>query len=337
MHRSGTSALCAALQACTASFGSHLLDPMAGVNDEGFWEDAEVVALNERLLAQVGSSWFSLAPEPLDVDWSGKEFEPARAQARQLLQRGFGGGPVEALKDPRLCLTLPFWLAICRDIGLQYLVCVITRSPMAVARSLEKRDGFPLGYGLRLLQKYRQAVVGNAPPDTVYATYEGLLADPVAVMQRLAETLPLTVSEEVLDAAVNVDLRHHDEAQGQGLLYEADSGSIDLPALAAQIDAAYPATQVMAALAGTLVDRGQALTRIGEAHAAALATIEERDEQITEFDRRLAEIGDLHSQALQVINDKDAELQHKDAQLQRVLNTPGVGLMIRAILKHERR
>ncbi len=45
MHRSGTSALCAALAARGVSFGSDLLGPMAGVNDEGFWEDAGVVAI----------------------------------------------------------------------------------------------------------------------------------------------------------------------------------------------------------------------------------------------------------------------------------------------------
>ena len=50
MHRSGTSALCAALEACGATFGGELLGAMPGVNDEGFWEDEAVVALNERLL-----------------------------------------------------------------------------------------------------------------------------------------------------------------------------------------------------------------------------------------------------------------------------------------------
>ena len=60
MHRSGTSALCAALHASGASFGTSLLDPMSGVNDEGFWEDEAVVALNERLLEQLGYHWYSV-------------------------------------------------------------------------------------------------------------------------------------------------------------------------------------------------------------------------------------------------------------------------------------
>jgi hypothetical protein len=57
MHRSGTSALCAALAACGVSFGNRLLDAMAGVNDEGFWEDATVVSITEQLLALLDSRW----------------------------------------------------------------------------------------------------------------------------------------------------------------------------------------------------------------------------------------------------------------------------------------
>ena len=57
MHRSGTSALCAALAACGVSFGDRLLDPLAGVNDEGFWEDAAVVAIDQQSLALLDPNW----------------------------------------------------------------------------------------------------------------------------------------------------------------------------------------------------------------------------------------------------------------------------------------
>jgi hypothetical protein len=50
MHRSGTSALCAALESVGASFGSELLEPMEGVNAEGFWEDPGTAAAAGRQL-----------------------------------------------------------------------------------------------------------------------------------------------------------------------------------------------------------------------------------------------------------------------------------------------
>ncbi|MEZ5566791.1 MAG: hypothetical protein R3E54_00255 [Halioglobus sp.] len=80
MHRAGTSALCAALSACGASFSDKLLPPMAGVNDEGFWESVEVVAINEQLLAAAGFEWFSAPADAENLDWSEAKFDAFRNQ-----------------------------------------------------------------------------------------------------------------------------------------------------------------------------------------------------------------------------------------------------------------
>ena len=165
MHRSGTSALCAALQVCGASFGDKLLAPMEGVNADGFWEDADVVALNESLLQATGSAWYLCDPAPLTQDWSTAQFDDARQEAVKILGRGFGSGPLEVVKDPRFCLTLPFWLDVCVGLSLSSDVCVASRAPLEIAASLEKRDGFPSGYGLRLYRLYRQGIARHAPDD----------------------------------------------------------------------------------------------------------------------------------------------------------------------------
>ena len=67
---------------------------------------------------------------------------------------------------------------------------------------------------------------------------------------------------------------------------------------------------------------------MGDHLSAALATIEERDQQIVEFDRRLAQIGEEHSYALALI-------QSRDEQLQRVFSKPAIGLMFKAMWQHE--
>ena len=153
MHRSGTSALCSALRASGATFGSSLLQAMSGVNDEGFWEDAEVVEVNEQLLHHLGTHWYTASKDLASVDWSADVFSAQRLQAMAIVERGFGGGALEAVKDPRLCVTLPFWLSLCEQLEISTSVCVINRAPLEIARSLKKRDGFPLGYGLRLDRK----------------------------------------------------------------------------------------------------------------------------------------------------------------------------------------
>lgn len=372
MHRSGTSALCAALQACGATFGTRLLEPMADVNDEGFWEDADVVAINEGLLRAAGCEWYACDAAVLDQDWRGAAFDAQREQARAVLDRGFGDGPLEAVKDPRLCLTLPFWLELCAAKGISARVCVIGRAPMEVARSLEKRDGFPPGYGLQLYLLYRRAIARHAPEDAVYLTYAELLSAPAACLGRLPPDLPLEISEERLAAVVRQDLRHHGAGEPDGLLGAADTGAVDFAALADAVERFSPPARTAGELAGKLVERGARLTEIGTAHSRALeildardadvgrlsgelryaeetvqardrqladiadhlnkalATIDERDRQIAEFDRRLARLGEEHSYALDLI-------RARDEQLQRCFDKPGIGLLFKAMWKHEQR
>ena len=112
MHRAGTSALCAALSACGAHFGAGLLEPMAGVNDEGFWEMPEVVAINDELLQLADSTWFAVSPRALEMDWQTGVSVQLRSRALALLDSEFRSAGVMVIKDPRLCLTLPFLLSV---------------------------------------------------------------------------------------------------------------------------------------------------------------------------------------------------------------------------------
>ena len=335
MHRSGTSALCAALQACGVSFGDQLLDPMDGVNDEGFWEDAEVVAINESLLRAVGSEWYLCDPGILAQDWSASPFDTQRAQARAIIDRGFGGSKVEAVKDPRFCLTLPFWLELCGELGIAVSTSVINRAPIEVARSLEARDGFPLGYGLRLYQTYRLGIARHAPDTTVYLTYSQLLSNPAGCMSRLAVVQRLSLSESDLSSVIRGDLRHHVDAGLAGLLFDADTGAVDFAELHAAIEQFSPAEAILGELAGSLVRRGVELSEIGDAHSTALATLDERDEDIEQLsrehqyalsiiderDQRLAEldgIGEHLALALETIEERDAQISDFDRRLSKL-------------------
>lgn len=337
MHRSGTSALCSALEQCGVSFGANLLDPMAGVNEDGFWEDADAVQLNEQVLAQLGGTWYAPPPGLAQFDWSGDALSGLREAAEAVLARGEGS--LQALKDPRLCLTLPLWLAASEKLGISVTVCIVSRAPLEVARSLEKRDGFPLGYGLRLYARYREQLATNAPPDSPYVTFDTLLADPAATLATLAEVLPLTLPAEGLEGTVRPELRHHQSLQGDSLLQQADGRNIEQAALEAAIEREYPKERVAGELVRCLVERAEELTRLGLAHSSALETldqrdadvdslsalhtealaiIDERDAQIVEFDRRLAQTGEELSQALSKLR-----------EIQRILSLPVLGHLLR--------
>lgn len=331
MHRSGTSALCAALAAAGVSFGDRLISPLAGVNDEGFWEDAALVDINEKLLALSGSTWFAPAPDIADTDWRDDNFQAQREQGRALLQAGFGGGVLQAVKDPRLCLTLPFWLTLCEDIGVAVQLCVITRAPLEIARSLEQRDGLPVGYGLRLYAAYRACIARLVPAGAVYIRFDDLLRDASSALAVVADQLSLPVSDAA-GAAVRVDLRHQRAGEGSALLTTADSGEVDLAALEREIEAAFPLRDTLNALAGKLTARGQELAQIGQEHTAALATLDERDADIealsaehraalATIDERDADIAALsaeHRLALATIDERDEQIREFDRRLSKL-------------------
>ena len=86
MHRSGTSALTRGLQVLGVSLGDNLMPAFEGNNNKGFWEDLEIVSLNDALLAELGMSWHSLGALQQQHDWGSLLEHPLAAQAEAYLQ-----------------------------------------------------------------------------------------------------------------------------------------------------------------------------------------------------------------------------------------------------------
>ena len=99
-------------------------------------------------LEKLNADWYLVStvnPQQIDPELR----ETFTQRARQILQDMDSHRPW-VMKDPRLCLLLPLWLPL-----LEVPVCVhVVRHPLATARSLEKRDGFPLHFGMTLWEQY---------------------------------------------------------------------------------------------------------------------------------------------------------------------------------------
>ena len=339
MHRSGTSALSAALHACGATFGENLIAPMKRVNEKGFWESSDVVALNEELLLLAGANWYSVNSTQLWINWAAPEFDEARETAEGILSRGFGSGPLEVVKDPRFCITLPFWLALCKNYRMVTSVCIMTRALAEVCHSLRERDGFPLGYGMRLLRFYLQGIAAHAPPNSIHVTFESLLSNPVELFHGLERQLPITVEEEKLKTAVLAELRHQRLESGITLANVHAERALDIEHLETEIDRLYPIESTLSELACVIVNRGRELTRIGDLHAEALRTLNERDAElrrlvdalpsqqaviqaheaaIRTLNENIQRIGELHSLALATIEERDSQIEEFDSRLQNI-------------------
>ncbi len=212
MHRSGTSAVAGALGA----LGCLLPGPddrISGPGNPEHHESRALTLLDEDLLAALGGSWDG--PPALRPHWTHSAAVLAGPQARAALRTAF---PVEARlawKDPRLCLLLPFWR---RMLDGPVAAVFVWRPPLAVARSLARRDAMPLADGLALWERYNRAALrGLQGLPVAVVEYDAVVGDPTAFAEGTATWLaglegwapsPLPADARTAAALVQDGLRH---------------------------------------------------------------------------------------------------------------------------------
>jgi hypothetical protein len=218
MHRSGTSCVGRLLETAGCWVGDQVeMMPAKVDNPDGYWERTDFVAVNDAALALVDRTWDTVDQVPLPTP------APAALAARRpqldSVLRALDRHPAWALKDPRATVTLP-WIG--EWIG-DFTAVIVVRHPLEVARSLQRREGFPLALGLALWEAYVRhlpAAVGDR--GVVLVRYEDLVADPRAGVERLlercAEVAPGgpwgEASHARLAAVVKQELRHQQAAAG---------------------------------------------------------------------------------------------------------------------------
>src|SRR5262245_1699797 len=107
-HRSGTSLVTRLINLMGAYFGdeSDAIDT-AEDNPKGFWERKDVVEADDAILRAFGCAWDDLFEWNFDAPASSLPADvqtTVRAAIERLDQHA-----TWVVKDPRLCLTLPFW------------------------------------------------------------------------------------------------------------------------------------------------------------------------------------------------------------------------------------
>lgn len=186
MHRSGTSSVTRVLNLLGASLGADDDLMHAADNPRGHWESTELVDANDRVLAAHGGSWRS--PPPLATGWErGGAAETLLPDLAETFARVYADAPSPWVwKDPRTCLTLPLW----RRVLDSPVVVLVLRDPRPVATSLRRRNGFRIGYGMNLWERYtRAAVAAGAGLPVVVVRFEQMHDDPAAGVARLCDGL----------------------------------------------------------------------------------------------------------------------------------------------------
>jgi hypothetical protein len=223
MHRSGTSAIARALEVVGVALGDRLM-PGAKDNEKGFWEDLDVVALNDRALACLGRNWSSLTPV------SAEENEALRRaglvdDAAALLQRRLAAYPRYGFKDPRCARLARMWREAMSRVETPSVAVVTLRHPLSVADSLARRDQLGAERShLLWLDHTLSCLAATADLPRLVLDFDRLMEDPQAEALRLGALVGAAPEAAALDAFarefLDERLRHSrrgdDELPGDG-------------------------------------------------------------------------------------------------------------------------
>jgi hypothetical protein len=165
------------------------LVPAAQDNPRGFFEHAELKQLNVELLQCLGRK--SDRPQlPFPQNWLFRdELKPLMTRAKTVIARDLAYEPCWGFKDPRICLTLPFWLEVLPTAR----VILVYRDPLEVAISLWVRGRYPLQWGFHLWAAYHLCFAENASRahGVLAVSYARLVKAPRLVLGRVASFLGL--------------------------------------------------------------------------------------------------------------------------------------------------
>lgn len=194
MHRSGTSVITRALKVMNIDLGNNLVAPVENDNPTGFWEDRDINALNQEMLAVVGNDWHHLLPVvPADIAILHEKGYFDRAM--NLLATKMADFPLFGLKDPRLSKLLPFWKEIFNQLDLHTDYILTLRNPLSVAKSLAKRDGFAHEKGYLLwLTHVLKSLSDTSGLKRLMVDYDFLMRSSHHEINRMARFLNLDIN-----------------------------------------------------------------------------------------------------------------------------------------------
>lgn len=185
MHRSGTSLTAQILQSLGADFGP--ADEMWEAdqwNANGYLERRDVIDVNSQAITGISRTDNKLVAVASQVAYLrmptaqkiGARIDQAEVAKICAASKGL------AVKDPRLCLTLPPWLAT----GEVDAVVVALRHPSASVASLAKRNRLPKAVGYKFWAWHMRELLATVPDDAIVVRQDELLsADPGPAIERL--------------------------------------------------------------------------------------------------------------------------------------------------------
>ncbi len=332
MHRAGTSVVARALQALGIDLGPRLMSADVRMNARGFFEDLDLVQIDDGLLDACGADWKSVALLD-DVDWTMPVFAAQAAAAAAFLDARLAPTGAYGCKDPRIPRLLPFWQRQFAHARVADHYVVAIRHPHSVVASLTARDGLDARRSGWLWLAHLVCALHYARGrPLVVVDYDRMLAAPRHELERMRSALQVAPAGNAaaeathfIDEFLAPELRHAEhaptdridarlppsvaEAWALALALARDETTID--ACSTRIDALFTGLQHASPLlgyAGTVERTADTVPRLEGELAWARASLDEATAHAASLER-------AHTVAITFAEDLRTTVERKDREL----------------------
>lgn len=215
MHRSGTSMVARILNICGLELGKpeDMILSIDG-NEKGHWENEKFKNINDEIILRYIDINNPIKP-PIFPSYFERSslLSDLKERARILIKNYDKKYRVWGWKDPRNCLTLPFWQEI---LGKRLKYIVVSRQPIDVANSLLKRDKTPIIENLTTWARYvTDSIIYTQNHDRFFIFSENIFSNHHKQINELVKfvnntNIKYTNKEKIIvNQFISKDLWHH--------------------------------------------------------------------------------------------------------------------------------
>jgi hypothetical protein len=195
MHRSGTSMVGGVLARLGVNMGEQFREDRLSSNPLGFYEDADFLNLNIKILREAGGSWEN-PPGLENILLQKSKFE---VDIEKLIK---DKPHLWGWKDPRTSLTIRLYLPYLHNV--YFIVC--HRSPEEVANSLYKRSRMSFDKSMQLYEIYEREIEKffKDHPDLkkIELDYKNVTIDPRGTVDEIIRHLDIEVNKKQYEKAI---------------------------------------------------------------------------------------------------------------------------------------
>jgi len=205
---------------------SNLVEAVPSDNPKGYWEPVQVVKINDDIFSVFNMHYMDFSSFP--NGWMNHEaMVPIRHRIKTWFKQSFSDESLIVVKDPRLCRTLLLWVDVLEQLQVEIKYIHVFRHPMEVVGSLCSRDSsFPVVKGLCVWLAHVLGSFRSPAGNHVIVSYDALMADPIATLNRSGEELNLE-----WPVALEVAAEHLRSFLEPALVHQYFQGDIPYPPL----------------------------------------------------------------------------------------------------------